>query len=218
MGRAKPTTRAEDARPMPPADFGATLGGPSIIPARGLRDWIIKTFIEEDGRLHNPEHAHLLWAPFECLWAAAAYPKQGRTVLGLTEEVAYRVSGWQRWRQEQQIAEWFGAPEPTYLITLAADFCREASDVDFCALVEHELYHIGHKKDEFGAPAFTKEGMPKLFIRGHDVEEFVGVVERYGVGRPDGALARLVAAANKPPGVSRLQLQHACGTCLLKLA
>jgi hypothetical protein len=217
MGKAK-TTNAEDARPMPPVGFGEGLGGPSILPARGMRDWIIKTFVEEDGRLFNPEHAHLLWAPFECLWAVAAYPKQGRTVIGLTEELAYRVSGWQRWRQEQQIAEWFGAPEPAYLITFAADFCREAADSDFCALVEHELYHIGHKKDEFGAPAFTKEGLPKLFIRGHDVEEFVGVVERYGVGRPDGALARLVAAGSKQPSVSRLQVQHACGTCLLKVA
>jgi hypothetical protein len=50
------------------------------------------------------------------------------------------------------------------------------------------------------------------------VTEFVGVVERYGVGHPDGALARLVAAANKPPTVRRLDLQHACGTCLLKVA
>jgi hypothetical protein len=202
---------------MPPADFGLTLGGPSILPAVGLRDWIVKTFIEEDGRLFNIEHRHLLWARFECLWAAAAYPKQGRTVLGLCEEVSFRVSGWPRWRQEQQLQEWFGHV-PDYLITLAADYCREADDTAFCALVEHELHHIGHKHDAFGAPEFTQEGLPKLFIRGHDVEEFVGVVERYGVGPADGALARLVAAANKRPTVSRLQLQHACGTCLLKAA
>jgi hypothetical protein len=213
MGKAK-TMKPEDARPMPPADFGTVLGGPSIIPARGLRDWIVKTFIEEDGRLFNSEHAHLLWAPFECLWAAAAYPKQGRTVIGLTEEVSFRVSGWPRWRQEQQLQEWFGNPEPAYLITFAADFCREASDAEFCALVEHELFHIGHKRDEFGAPEFTKEGMPKLFIRSHDVEEFVGVVERYGVGRPDGALARMVAAAHSKPTIGAAQLAHACGTCL----
>lgn len=198
---------------MPPEGFGLTLGGPSILPAVGLRDWIIKTFIEEDGPLFNIEHRHLLWARFECLWAAAAYPKQGRTVLGLCEEVSFRVSGWARWRQEQQLQEWFG-DVPDYLITLAADYCRDASEAEFCALTEHELYHIGHKHDAFGAPEFTKDGMPKLYIRGHDVEEFVGVVRRYGVGDPDSSLARLVKAARAKPEIPSIQLQHACGTCL----
>lgn len=31
---------------------------------------------------------------------------------------------------------------PTYIITLAADYCSQCSDADFCALVEHDLYHI----------------------------------------------------------------------------
>lgn len=219
MARArKQAANDENARPMPPADFGAGIEGPSIIPAKGMRDWIIRTFLEEGAPLFNPDHQHLLQAPFECLWAAAAFTKQGRIIVGQAEEIAYRVSGWQKWRQEDQIKAWFGYPEPVYLLTFAADYCREADDTAFCALVEHEMFHIGHKRNEMGEPAFTKEGLPKLGIRGHDVEEFVGVVERYGAGHPDGAVARLVAAANKQPTVRRLDIQHACGTCLLRAA
>ncbi|MBX3653210.1 MAG: hypothetical protein KF686_03430 [Ramlibacter sp.] len=220
MAKPKPPDPSS-SRPMPPAGLGEYDGKAviRIAPAPGLRDWAIKTFIEEDGRLFNEEHRHLLWARFECLWAVDSFNRQGRRVLGLCEEVSFRVSGWPRWRQEQQLEEWFGAGNiPDYLITLDASYCREAGEAEFCALVEHELYHIGHKQDEFGAPAFTQDGMPKLYIRGHDVEEFVGVVRRYGVGDPDGALAQLVKAAGSTPEVSRLQMSQACGTCLLRAA
>jgi len=58
--------------------------------------------------------------------------------------------------------------------------------------LEHELYHIVQSVDEFGAPKFNRDtGMPTLTLRGHDVEEFVGVVRRYGA--------------------------RACGTCILKI-
>lgn len=113
--------------------------------------------------------------------------------------------------------EWFGRV-PEYLITLAADFCATCSDTDFCALVEHELYHVAQKRDAFGFPAFKEDGTPKLGIVGHDVEEFVGVARRYGVGDPGGALASLAAAARGTPEVSRAKIAGACGTCLLRTA
>jgi hypothetical protein len=77
---------------------------------------------------------------------------------------------------EQQMHEWFGRI-PKFIITLAADYCEQCNDLEFCALVEHELYHIAQATDDYGAPKFNKEtGMPVLKLRGHDVEEFVGVV------------------------------------------
>ncbi|MNJ51784.1 hypothetical protein D3C77_470980 [compost metagenome] len=113
--------------------------------------------------------------------------------------------------------DWFGSV-PDYVITLAGDYCAQCTEAEFCALVEHELYHIGHKLDKYGAPAFTQDGMPKLEMRGHDVSEFVSIVERYGVGHPEGDLARMVEAAKKPPSVSRASIANACGTCLLRSA
>ena len=115
---------------------------------------------------------------------------------------------------EQQMFDWFGCV-PAYIITLAADYCAQCSDADFCALVEHELYHIAQAKDQYGAPKFTQEGLPKLEMRGHDVEEFVGVVRRYGAS-PD--VQALVDAANSPAEVGKLNISRACGTCLLKSA
>jgi len=116
---------------------------------------------------------------------------------------------------EQQMYEWFGHI-PDFIITLAADYCAQCSDLEFCALVEHELYHIAQETDEFGAPKFYRDsGLPKLKLRGHDVEEFVGVVRRYGASHD---VQQLVDVANRPAEVAQLDIARACGTCMLKLA
>lgn len=214
MRRAPPARK----RPLPPpgvAALGEDFG--RFAPAREVLDWIHAEILAEGGTIHNPDHAHLLDADLEVIWAPGAASSKGRSVIGTAEEVAFRCAAWQRQRQEQQMREWFGRV-PTYLITLAADFCATCSDTDFCALVEHELYHIAQQKDNFGQPMFTRDGEPKLRIVGHDVEEFVGVARRYGVGDPGGALARLAAAARGAPEVSRAQIAGACGTCFLKAA
>lgn len=209
------------ARPMPPDYIGQLEDGhmwpTTFFPAPDVRDWLIDTFIDQAGVLFNEDHAHLAGADFEVLWAASSFPKQGRTVVGQAEELNFRSGGWQKERQEHQMGEWFGRL-PTFLLTFSAEYARECADDAWCALVEHELYHLGHKRDEFDDPIWTKAGLPKLFIRGHDVEEFVGVVKRYGVGPAGGSLSELVKAANQRPQVSRYQLSKACGTCLLRAA
>lgn len=188
----------------------SNLGSSSFTPATELQDWVAKLILSEGGALHNPDHAHLVDADLAFLWAAATFERAGRTLLGQAEQVMFRVSGWQKARQEQQMVEWFGRV-PAILITLAADYCADCTDADFCALVEHELYHIGQSKDAYGAPAFDKEGRPKLRIVGHDVEEFVGVVARYG---PSVEVRRLVAAVGDARAVPRLDIARACGCCL----
>ncbi len=188
-----------------------------IIPAPEVLEWANAQIISEDGELHNPDHFHLQDADLCFLWASSAFAKQGRIVLGQAEQVAMRAGGWQKARMEQQMHEWFGQI-PTFIITLAADYCAQCSDLEFCALVEHELYHISQQVDEFGAPKFTKEGLPKLCLRGHDVSEFVAIVDRYGVGAPDGDVARMVEAAKTPPKIGAMSIAHACGTCMLRIA
>lgn len=216
----KPSPRAT-RQPMPPAALGQMedddLCPVLFLPAPEVRDWLLATFVEKGAPLHNPDHAHLVNADLEVLWAAGGFSRQGRLVVGTAEQVTFRAGGWQKERQEFQMLQWFGRI-PKFLITLDGAYAREASDTEFCALVEHEMYHLGHKLDDFGAPAFDKEGNPKIAIRGHDVEEFVGVVARYGVGDADGMLSRLVKAANDGPTVKPLRIAQACGTCLLKAA
>lgn len=198
-------------RPAPPQEMLADdLFHTILAPAPDLAAWAQKTILAEDGQIHNPDHAHLLDADIGFLWASSAFAKRGRTVIGQAEQVMIRAGGWQKARQEQQLREWFGHV-PDFLVTLAADYCAQCSDTEFCALVEHELYHIGQEQDEFGTPKFTKDGMPRLTLRGHDVEEFVGVVQRYGASAQ---VARMVEAAKHPPAVSGASIAHACGTCL----
>ncbi|MCF7771223.1 hypothetical protein K2W61_26515 [Achromobacter pulmonis] len=181
-----------------------------LAPAPQTLKWVERVILAVDGFLHNPDHAHLVDADLAFLWASSGFQKAGRVVLGQAEQVMFRAGGWQKARQEQQMIEWFGRV-PAFLITLAADYCATCSDAEFCALVEHELYHIGHAPDPYGAPAFDKAGRPKLRIIGHDVEEFVGVVARYG---PSADVQRLAAAASSAPAVPRLDVARACGCCL----
>lgn len=209
---------AASARPMPPNDMFDDLSlTRRIVPAQGMNDWIYESIFRDGGPLHNPDHRHLWDADIAYLWAAVENTKQMRRVVGTCEEVTFRAGGWQRARQEQQFYEWFGRV-PDYLITLDAHYARECSDLEWCALVEHELYHIGQRVDTFGQPAFTSEGMPRLGIRSHDVEEFVGIVRRYGIAGGAGETAKFVAAAQKAPEIGNVKIAHACGTCMLRAA
>ena len=205
-------------RPVPPqsllglselSDFGIRLA-----PAPEVWDWVSRQILANTGSIHNEDHAHLIDANIGVLWASSGFTKQGRVVLGQAEQVMFRAGGWQKARQEQQMRDWFGEI-PEYLITLAADYCAQCTDAVFCALVEHELYHIAQATDQYGAPKFTQEGLPKLQMRGHDVEEFVGVVRRYGAGED---VQQLIDAASRPPEVAKINISRACGTCLLKSA
>lgn len=200
-------------RPTPPADLPESLWL-TLRPAPEVWEWIQREILATTGSIHNEEHAHIIDANIGVLWASSAFNKKGRSVLGQAEQVMFRAGGWQKARQEQQMREWFGE-EPQFLITLAADYCAQCTDAEFCALVEHELYHIAQATDQYGAPKFTQDGMPKLEMRGHDVEEFIGVVRRYGASHE---VQQLIEAASRPPEVAKINISRACGTCLLKSA
>lgn len=200
-------------RPLPPAEFTDPMYS-RFLPAPEVLKWARAEILTEGGQLHNPDHAHLEYADVQFLWAPGSFQKQGRTVLGQCEEMLFRCGPWQKGRQQQQMADWFDQV-PDFLITLDARYCMTCSDLEFCALVEHELMHIGQEQDEFGAPKFTKDGLPKLCMRGHDVEEFVGVVRRYGASED---VQRIIDAAKGAPEVAKINIARACGTCLLKAA
>ena len=202
-------------RPRPPDTWANTVGDVyRFQPAPEIYDWLHETILNENSKVYNPDHEHLVGhSGVAFLWAESSFAKQGRFVHGQAELVAFRVSGWQRDRQEAQIMGWFGEL-PKAIITLSAGYCRSCSDDDFCALVEHELYHLAHKQSYKG-PCYDDQGRAALSMRGHDVEEFLGVVERYGASRE---VQRMVDLANQGATLSRGSIAHACGTCLLRLA
>ncbi|MFA6039877.1 MAG: putative metallopeptidase [Methylophilus sp.] len=209
-------------RPYPSKELGEFKDGYQIMiePAYDLPLFVKKTLLNPDDGVFNNDHYHLddaIDSSIAFLWSASGFEKQMKHVIGQTEQLMFRAGGFQRMRQEQQFNEWFGYI-PEFVITLNGAFCREASDNDFMALLDHELMHIGHVTGEFGAPKFSRDtGLPVLGMRDHDVSEFVGVVERYGVPK-DSALERMVAAANSKPLIASVDIKSACATCLKKAA
>ena len=183
------------------------------IPDLTLWDWCRQHLLDESSPLFNPDHLHLLDANIGFLWTNQENASKGRRIIGQAEELVFRCGKWQKGRQEQQIMEWFECI-PDFLITLDAIYCLECSDAEFLMLIEHELYHCGQKIDSYGMPKFNSDtGEPEFGLKGHDVEEFIGVVRRYGVGNPDGNLAKLVTASLGKPDIAEADISKMCGTC-----
>lgn len=182
-------------------------------PAPQLRDWAYATFIDDGAVLENPDHAHLRDADIGFLWAMIDNARRGRMVIGQAEPGTPQgaMGKWAKGRAEQQVTEWFGGV-PDFIITVHSPWWQQATDAEACALIEHELYHCAQEHDEFGQPKFSRQtGRPVYGMRGHDVEEFIGVARRYGA---TGAGVRdLVEAVNAGPEIDLAEIAHACGTC-----
>ncbi|GGF24467.1 hypothetical protein GCM10011321_14810 [Youhaiella tibetensis] len=203
-------------RPMPPHETLGNSAEPVFAPAPELIAWARETFIDEGAPLLNEDHRHLRWANIGALWTNVPNGHAGRRIVGQCEMGLPPTGKWGRARIERQLLDWFGEV-PTFLLTFDAEYASSCSDAQFMALVEHELYHAGQERDAFGAPRFSKKtGKPIYGIRGHDVEEFVGVVRRYGASAAH--IEELVAAANADPEIARVEIARACGTCQLRAA
>lgn len=202
-------------RPMPPDDL---ISGhyERFEPAPELHDWVFETFIEDDAPLSNEDHHHLMEAEIGFLWTNCDNTRNMRTVLGQAEIMPPMAMGkWQRARAIQQIEDWFeGLPD--FLITMHARAAASMDDPSFCALIEHELYHCAQSKDQFGMPKFKQSGGPSFAIRGHDVEEFVGVVARYGASAS--GVSEMIEAARIGPLIGAADISGVCGTCLARVA
>lgn len=159
----------EQIRPFPPTDLIDQAEEEEAIrlaPAVELKEWVIKNFLTIGGQLHNPDHDHIseLLHDDETFlafaWASSACQSKKRMVLGQCEKVMFNQGGWKKARQEQQMRDWFGFV-PQYLITIDATYCEQASDRDFCRLIEHELYHIGVERDEDGEIIYSDKVQAK---------------------------------------------------------
>lgn len=205
------------ARPLPPKTILDDLAPEGqFIPAPGIVTWAMATFAADGAALFNPEHAHLADAAIGALWTNVPNSKNGRAIVGQCELGDPMAMGkWAKARARLQVEQWFGGI-PDFILTFDAAYAAECSDIEWCALVEHELLHAGQEVDIFGAPKFNRFGRPVFGIRGHDVQEFTSIVRRYGA---DAAHVRqFVDAANGRPEIGVAKVAMACGTCALRAA
>ena len=182
----------------------------TFLPSEEMRAWIYDTFIEPGAPLYNEDHGHLLSADLGFLWTNVEAKRKGRVIIGRAEVGLAGSDVWSKARTQLQIEGWFG-DVPDFVITIYAPWWQDANESQRCALIEHELYHCGQDKDDFGAPKFKKDGRPAFGIAGHDLEEFVGVVRRYGVVSDD--VREFVDAANTQPLFDGESVARICGSC-----
>ncbi len=200
----------------PMNDFGLPrprirkLGEPDYVPAPELWDWTQSTFIIEDAELANPDHSHLSDAYIGCLWAWQEMEKSDRRIVGTAQLGEPTGTVWAVGQRRQQLAEWFGRV-PDFLITIDAEYFTDCTEGEACALLEHELYHCAQAADKEGEPRFNHDGDPVWKIRGHDVEEFVGVIERYGAEATYTEAVR--RAFERGPKITAAVLRGICGIC-----
>ena len=192
----------------PPVDAGL------VKEAEALGVFVRRTIIDDDGVLYNHEHQHLRRATIGWLWSSEPYHRRGRRILG--EARMAEPTGTNAWSKARTAYLWhhlFGHM-PDFVITLDAEFFSEAetTDAECLAVVEHELYHCAQAVTLFGSPRFRRDGGPIWCIRPHDVEEFVGVVRRYG--SEASGVKELVEVAGRGATVVEAKITQACATCL----
>lgn len=108
-----------------------------------------------------------------------AQTTKGRVVMGK----ARTVGGLNAW-----LAEPIDGETPAfYVMEIAEDEWDMLDEHQRVALVDHELCHY--------APEVNDEGVWQLKIRAHDLEEFVAVVARHGMWRPE--IEHVVKIANE---------------------
>ena len=197
-------------RPQPPTEL--TVPGFGIEPSTELANWALSTFVKDGSPLCNEEHAHLRTADIAFLWTNVEFEDGLMPVAGMAEIVRVNGKPWPRAERTDHLCLLHGNI-PQARIWIYAPAAANYSDASFCALVEHELYHLAHKLDKNNEPMFDDEGRPVLTTRAHDVGEFISVVERYGVGAVHPNVKRMVEVAKKKPLLAGDSIALACGTC-----
>lgn len=110
--------------------------------------------------------------------------KDGKAVAGRTRKVN---------EQDKVLIGKIDQEQPTFVVVVATDIWAAMAMPARLALVDHELSHIDFKAS--GA----------MGLRGHDIQEFSGVVERHGVDWDEG-LRRFAETCSKQAVQLRLEL------------
>jgi predicted metallopeptidase len=124
------------------------------------------------------DHAHLAQAVVLYVFRDKATRSRGRAVLGK----ARKLAGLTKFlvHDEDDL--------PLFVVEISKDTWEDLTEEQRRALVDHELCHLVVDTDD--------DGTLVARTRGHDLEEFIGVVDRHGLWKAD-VMAMGTAAAAK---------------------
>lgn len=188
----------------------AYAGSDEIHPWPEMDEWARAVLIDPAGPLANEEHRMIGYAQLRFCVTNVPNTRRGRMIIGTAELGAPPASRskWEKARARALCEEWWELV-PDFIITLSGPYleaaARYGNAAAALALIEHELYHCAHD-------GFTVDGDHKWRIVGHDVEEFVGVVQRYGAAASGPSTIALVEAAVAGPEIAAAELRGICGT------
>jgi Putative phage metallopeptidase len=209
----------ELSRPLPPLSLREPDVAGTFERAAELENWILDAFLDDDSPLYHEEHVHLREARVGVLWSNIPVKRRGTPVAGYASMAKPHpaLSLYDRQVYTWFVRSFFGDEPLNFLITLDAPYAHGCSDVNFLALVKHELVHCGQARDEEGELRFTKKEFKPVFaLVGHDVEEQIAVVRDFGlVGRN---VREFVEAAGRRPRIAQAEIDWACGNCLAMAA
>jgi len=137
------------------------------------------------------EHEHLRDAQIGYIFRDDEITRRGKVVEAeailveriLQSEKRYgRIVRWAILRVLPQ----FGETPPDFIVLIDRNIWEGLQLEERVALIDHELSHCWYATEDDGVTQkFHMDGSPWWAIRGHDVEEFCGVVERNGLWKED---------------------------------
>lgn len=126
-------------------------------------------------------HADLGDTRIEYVFRDKATMSAGKVVWGKARKIsglnAYLTALKVEYDDGQLVISDIANSEDYFVIEIAENVWKLLNDAEREALVDHELSHCAIEVDD--------DDKVKLGIRGHTVEEFVGVIERHGLWRDD---------------------------------
>ena len=180
-----------------------------FVPIDGMDEFVRSAILDEEGPLHNPDHVHLRKARIGYLWTTEDWRDGESARIGQAGRGQPDTRN--RWTSgilEQQYRSWWGRLTD-FIVWFDAAWWSTADERSRLMVLEHELYHCGQARDDWGTPRYSRmTGDPIFTIKRHDVEEFIGVVRRYGASGP---VLDLVEAVTDGPEISMPRILGACG-------
>jgi hypothetical protein len=136
-----------------------------------------------------PEHEHLQPAIIGYVFRDDELKRHGKVILAeciLVERIL------QSDKRYSRIVKWAllrileTGELPDFLVLIDRNIWDGLDIASRVALIDHELSHAWFATDEDGeTQKFHQDGSPIWAIRGHDVEEFCGVIQRRGLWSPE---------------------------------